>query len=763
MDSTTNNESLSGFETLDRKTERLWMQMSSKTINGNLRNESLVNEELLNASSLDLQSPVAPLFKFWLADNLARAGNYAQAIKAYDVTVETSMNAAKFLKGVDVVEGALYHKAYAAKLSADFKLSIDTFKELAAFSNNQTEALFQAGIVAELTGDNRLAFDLYRSIATSEASSKTNDPAQLARRSLMRLDNAASFFAPNAKVLADLLTTALSNKDIAQLDNMLSRSHFSVGPMGAHTTFEDETIIEQFFSDLAESSVSARLPLFGSGGKMYLLTTGWQGRYFKKDVVFLLNQFPGGWQWTGFGILYPNEQLLDKLRPSNFEASSTLVHFTLMAPWPSGMSFRAGGLDKWILDEIFYSAGGLICGVRQIISSATSPCGYGPGGLYYNQWPTHLDEDRYAIDFGRYERGVPYLPAAGGTEVLATFKGVVRRVRAGISSGDSSSENYVDINHRDPNNPTDTDRFRSRYLHLAGPFKIPVSEGMFVITGQPLGLIDDTGNSLLNHLHFSLHDREIPHPDVDYGRSIKPTPLNRVTLDSGDSGTCVESTNVKRFPGLDFLPDVISFGSVTIGDSAIRQLLAENSSGESIQVSIQAPPPGSVFEWDAFDDVIAGREQRFNVTFRPRTNRIEQSQITIIANTPRSPYIIGLLGKGLGGIGDPDPDPLPETLDFSPDPINFGSVQRGDSRQLRLRIGNRTGRTIEISIPLPPFGSVFQWEALNTTIRTGGEININVIFRPRTNLLVRGRLTVDSSALGSPNLIGLLGKGLGGF
>ena len=130
----------------------------------------------------------------------------------------------------------------------------------------------------------------------------------------------------------------------------------------------------------------------------------------------------------------------------------------------------------------------------------------------------------------------------------------------------------MDIVHQDPDNPADTDRFRSRYLHLAGPFMIPVSAMMPVISGQRLGLMDDTGNSILDHLHFSIHDRNLTRPNVSYGSSVRPSPLSGVRLGDGDSGTCVRSSNIERFPGLNFRPTLSTLVPFQLGETQVRRL-----------------------------------------------------------------------------------------------------------------------------------------------------------------------------------------------
>jgi murein DD-endopeptidase MepM/ murein hydrolase activator NlpD len=94
-----------------------------------------------------------------------------------------------------------------------------------------------------------------------------------------------------------------------------------------------------------------------------------------------------------------------------------------------------------------------------------------------------------------------------------------------------------------------TPRFTSMYLHLDGPGRIPVSQGMFVRQGAALGLADDTGNSAGHHLHFSIHDRTLPAASAagvlnPAGRSVMPNPMDGQRLIGIDDGRCVSSTNV---------------------------------------------------------------------------------------------------------------------------------------------------------------------------------------------------------------------------
>jgi murein DD-endopeptidase MepM/ murein hydrolase activator NlpD len=125
-------------------------------------------------------------------------------------------------------------------------------------------------------------------------------------------------------------------------------------------------------------------------------------------------------------------------------------------------------------------------------------------------------------------------------------------VRSNITSGDSSLENRVQIDHPSPSElfallfgiplPAQL-KYQSWYLHLAGPGQVLVSLGMIVQQGARLGPINDTGNSAFDHLHFSLHDRDITVNGAPYG-STRPTPMDGQNLGDGDGGVCLCSSNV---------------------------------------------------------------------------------------------------------------------------------------------------------------------------------------------------------------------------
>lgn len=240
----------------------------------------------------------------------------------------------------------------------------------------------------------------------------------------------------------------------------------------------------------------------------------------------------------------------------------------IKSPWPAGLSFRAGGI-------VFFGSQVLVCGALGPFAFAcfaalsASSCGFGPGGLYYGGVSganfTHGGDDFFAIDFARFTSGVPFSNATFGTSVRCVQTGMVSGVRNPFGTGSTAFDNRVLVKHMtepefllmviieilsgQPLRPLATPRFTSQYVHLDGPFLIPVSPGMWARQGANLGPMDDTGISVGHHLHFSIHDRTMPASGGETalypaGLSVRPTPMDGQRLIEADDGACVSSTNV---------------------------------------------------------------------------------------------------------------------------------------------------------------------------------------------------------------------------
>lgn len=279
----------------------------------------------------------------------------------------------------------------------------------------------------------------------------------------------------------------------------------------------------------------------------------------------------------------------------------------LKAPWAPGEYLRAGGLNFDIDWASFDSAGAAFDFLSDAILTFDH-CGPGVPGYYYNTGPTHQGADRYAIDFmdgygplGCFDTYVfgevclpdPLGPAAALADLLnalldlalsdvtagpayldlllAGHAGVVVNSEFMHPDGSTGDPNRIDIAIWPGVYPVSAAAYLAgttspfalhasnglgsalattgapywlKYLHLA-QLRAGPSLGMWVQTGEVVGLIDDTGNSFISHLHFALHER----PPIDTNVSnidlwlSKPLTIEGDFLDSDDNGTCIRSKN----------------------------------------------------------------------------------------------------------------------------------------------------------------------------------------------------------------------------
>jgi hypothetical protein len=493
------------------------------------------------AADREPESPVAPAYRLWQADALGRVGRDREAVGIYDHAIAAAQSAPAFER-IEFVLEALRHRAGALARLGDVDGAVTSYRDLE--NRSERGALFHAGVVAERAGRFEQAISLYQEIAAQERTPDADDEAQRALRAAQRLTSRDGVATPSESGIAELVESAVTARDAAGLRRLASPTHFQAGPGGGHFRFETEDLLERLCSELVASR-PRRLHrgLLGTGGKRYLLTSGWRGAWFRHVVGFQFVHSGRGWEWEGVVVNVPSGLWLERWAPREKRTNQPLP-FPLLAPWPDGMYFMAGGIPLFaaqsasILAALFIPLVGKAIAAGLALGYSLTNCGYGLRGFYYNEGPTHSGNDAFAIDFTAYRRGVPFLNVAGGTQVLAVASGIVRFTRTDRPSGDSSAANEVQIDHDDP--ATGNPRFVSRYLHMAGPGLVPVSAGMLAPTGARLGPMNDTGVSVLDHLHFSVHDSNAG-PGI--GPSVRPSPMEGRTLGDGASGTCIRSTN----------------------------------------------------------------------------------------------------------------------------------------------------------------------------------------------------------------------------
>lgn len=125
--------------------------------------------------------------------------------------------------------------------------------------------------------------------------------------------------------------------------------------------------------------------------------------------------------------------------------------------------------------------------------------------------------------------------------------------------------------------------------------------------------------------------------------------------------------------------------------------------------------------------------------------------------------IEGQSQQRLESVLDVDLDaPSPSGLILDPASLSFAVGQAGGTATRSITIENIAGAAVDVTV-LPPPGGPFSWQPATFTLQHDEARTVEVRFRPTSNAVVRGRLTLTSSAPNSPHRVRLAGKGAGGF
>lgn len=519
---------------------------------------STTNELLRDRIKEDADGPFSAAYLLWIGDNLFQEARFEEAIEVYDELVATYPERLVGTKSFAAVATAQAAAAY-ERLGDPEQASRSHGRIAEAFGEHTSVAwaYHEQGRIAEEAGNNREALAAYERAADAPdvPPSTSLGTHELARRAAERIRNPGEGIRPQPEQVSRALVRALERRADDELRRLCSPTHFTFGVVNSERHFYDrDKALEQLLADLRSSKVRADpTALFGGGEKRYLNTDGWAGDFFGGRVIMIFTRAGGGWEWSGVALTQLPEKWEGFFEPFERMENQPLS-LSIKAPWPAGTGMRAGGIIPFSLQLAAMLGLGPFAGAAMFFASL-NPCGFGPGGLYYNQPTTHTGDEAFAIDFCKFAQGVPLLNTARGTPLLAVAAGLVIGVESNNATGSANSGNCVRLEHM-----TESELFAlfiiwlftgqrqfmpfsSRVLHLDGPSMIPVSVGMHVKQGARLGFVDDTGNSASDHLHFTVNDRRLPGA-TSLGRTVRPTPMDGQTLNNIDDGRCVVSTNV---------------------------------------------------------------------------------------------------------------------------------------------------------------------------------------------------------------------------
>ena len=518
---------------------------------------STTNELLRGEIKEDPDGPFSAAYLLWVGDNLFQEARFEEAIEVYDELVGTYPE--RFVGTKSLAAVALAQSAAAYERIGDPEQASRAHGRIAEAFGEHTSvawAHYEQGRIAEAAGNDGEASSAYRRAASAAdvPASTALGTNELARRAAERIENPGEGIRPQPEQVAREVVRALERRADDELGRLASPTHFTFGVVNSERFFFDrDKALKQLIADLRSSKVRADpTALAGCGEKRYLHTEGWSGELLAGRVTMILTRARDGWEWSGVALTQLPESAEGFFEPFERMENQPLA-LPIKAPFPAGTGMRAGGIIPFSIQVAAFAGLGPFAGVA-IFAASLNPCGFGPGGLYYNQPSTHTGDEAFAIDFCRFAQGAPLVSNCRGLPMLAIADGLVTGVESNNATGSASSGNCVRLEHMTEQELFAlyiiwlfTGRrqfmpFTSRVLHLDGPSMIPVSVGMHVKQGARLGRCDDTGNSVSDHLHFTVNDRRVPGA-TPLGRTVRPTPMDGQTLNDIDDGRCIVSTN----------------------------------------------------------------------------------------------------------------------------------------------------------------------------------------------------------------------------
>ena len=231
--------------------------------------------------------------------------------------------------------------------------------------------------------------------------------------------------------------------------------------------------------------------------------------------------------------------------------------------------------------------------------------------------------------------------------------------------------------------------------------------------------------------------------------------LSFVTESSSAPNTLLLSGNGVLVPGtLSFIPGVVDFGDVTVGDNVSQGVVLSNSGRGPVNVSAVSVN-GAGFSVGGFSLPVvlaAGASTTFGVNFSPLAAGSSTASVSVTSDASNSPASLSLTGNGISAVG---------TLVLTPASVDFGDVTVGASQARTITLGNSGSGTVTVS-EAQAVGSAFSVSGipLPLVLVGGGSATFSVSFAPVAGGSVAGSVTVVSNASNAPSFLSLTGNGL---
>ena len=209
-------------------------------------------------------------------------------------------------------------------------------------------------------------------------------------------------------------------------------------------------------------------------------------------------------------------------------------------------------------------------------------------------------------------------------------------------------------------------------------------------------------------------------------------------------GIVLRKAGFPEIPEAEVTPTSLSFDSVEVGESVVKQITIKNSGYGNLKVS-NIVSSNEDFTVDTTSFTVRPRhEQVVNVTFAPSQDSDYTAELTISTNDEENSSITVDL-SGTGFVYYPD-------IDVNPMSLEFGSVTVGETIQQNVTVSN-TGDAVLVVSDITSSNAAFSADLTSFDLNPGENKTVVVSFTPADADDYTGDLTIVSNDPDEANVI----------
>jgi hypothetical protein len=247
------------------------------------------------------------------------------------------------------------------------------------------------------------------------------------------------------------------------------------------------------------------------------------------------------------------------------------------------------------------------------------------------------------------------------------------------------------------------------------------------------------------------------------GQSTSISAVFKPTAGNADTGTITVTSNAAGSPSLVALsgtgttgttaaaltatPSSIAFGSVAVGSEETQTIRLENTGNEAATISKMTISGSgvSVSGMTAPATLAAGQTANLTVTYKPSVSGTLTASLAITSNATDASLVVGI-----------DATATLSTLAATPSSISLGNVVVGSDTTQTIRLQNIGTSQVAISAITPSVSSIaISGVTPPISLAPGTSATFTAAYKPAAAGSVAGKITVTSTAVGSPTIIDL--------